>query len=393
MAAKITFFPVSNGDMTLITLADNTSILIDINIRASSVDSDDISCDVATELRKRIKEDGDERPYVDVFLLTHPDQDHCRGLKDHFHMGNLGDYNDEPPEGDEKKIVIKELWSSPRVFRRASKRNTLCDDAKAFNKEAKRRVKLFREQEGSDIDDGDRIKIFGIDEDGKTDGLEEILVRRGDLFSNINGNDNPRIQVRALGPLAINEIEEEEEKIGKNHSSVILQFSLAADSGPVGDCFYLAGGDAEVAIWEKVWEENKRMADNLKYDILLAPHHCSWHTLSHDSWTESEDPKVNENAKSALSQAEKGAHIVSSSKPVVDDENNPPCIGAKEEYESILEDGGGEFICTDEYPAEDNPQPLEFTITTDGPQRASKKATSIAPVAGVAATTEPRIHG
>lgn len=393
MATKITFFPVGNGDMSLITLADDTTILIDINIRPSSGESDDATCDVATELRQRLRKDSDGKPFVDVFLLSHPDQDHCRGLQTHFHLGKPDDYKNDPPEGEEKKIFIRELWSSPRVFRRASKQNTLCNDAKAFNKEAKRRISCFREKGKSGVGDGDRILIFGRDENGKTDGLDEILVRRGDLFSDINGSNNSRIQVRVLGPLAVDEIDEEEDKIGKNHSSIILQFSLAANSGPAGDCYYLAGGDAEVVIWEKIWSENKDQLGNLKYDILLAPHHCSWHTLSHDSWKDSDDPKVSENARAALSQAEIGAHIVSSSKPVVDDKNDPPCIGAKKEYEAILENKKGEFICTDEYPSEEKPQPLEFTITSDGPQRASKKKSTVASAAGVAAATEPRIHG
>ena len=33
MAANITFFPVDNGDMTLITLESGRTILVDVNIR------------------------------------------------------------------------------------------------------------------------------------------------------------------------------------------------------------------------------------------------------------------------------------------------------------------------------------------------------------------------
>ena len=43
MVAKITFFPVDNGDMTLLQLADSnaTSLLIDCKIRSSADDSED----------------------------------------------------------------------------------------------------------------------------------------------------------------------------------------------------------------------------------------------------------------------------------------------------------------------------------------------------------------
>ena len=89
MNAVITFFPVGNGDMTLIQLESGRSVLIDINIRASTEDG---VRDVLADLRARLKKDGKGRHYVDAMLLTHPDQDHCRGMVDHFHMGPLADY-------------------------------------------------------------------------------------------------------------------------------------------------------------------------------------------------------------------------------------------------------------------------------------------------------------
>ena len=38
MKSTITFFPVDNGDMTLIKLSDKTTILTDINLRESAED-------------------------------------------------------------------------------------------------------------------------------------------------------------------------------------------------------------------------------------------------------------------------------------------------------------------------------------------------------------------
>ena len=73
MATSITFFPVDNGDMTLICLGDKagTTILIDCNIRAAADDPDDKTRDVAQDLRERLKRDSNGRPYVDVFPWTH----------------------------------------------------------------------------------------------------------------------------------------------------------------------------------------------------------------------------------------------------------------------------------------------------------------------------------
>jgi len=114
-----------------------TTLLIDVNIRQDADDPDGEARDVAKDLRDRLKKDENGRPFVDAFLLSHPDQDHCRGLARHFHLGPLGDYPDDDKDYKDKKIVIREIWSSPIVFRRASKTHTLCDDARAFNTEAR----------------------------------------------------------------------------------------------------------------------------------------------------------------------------------------------------------------------------------------------------------------
>jgi hypothetical protein len=391
MKSTITFFPVDNGDMTLIKLSDKTTILTDINLRESAEDEEDPAFDAVKGLRDRLEKDDDGRPYVDAFLLSHPDQDHCRGLRKHFHLGPLSDYNFDPPEGEELKIVMREIWSSPMIFRRASKNNTLCEDAKAFNTEARRRVKLFRDN-GVSIE-GDRILIIGEDEEGKTEGLVPILVKFDEIFSMINGKSNDHISMRVLGPFPIQEDSEEEERLRKNHSSVILQYSLAAN-GQDDACLFLSGGDAGVYIWERLWGKKKSKTSDIQYDLLLTTHHCSWHSLSHDSWSKDENPQVSQDAKSALSQSRDGAFIVSSSKAIKNDKSDPPCWGAKMEYLSILESVDGEFFCTGEHPNEEAPEPLTFKISKEGPQPPSKKSASITGAAvGAGSAREPRYHG
>ena len=165
MVAKILFFPVGNGDMTLMVLESGRKVLIDMNIRATADDPDDDTPDAAGELRSLLTRDVEGRLYIDALLISHPDQDHCAGLCNHFHLGSPEDWSKSAD-----KIFIRELWSSPLVFRRASSQHTLCKDAKAFNTEARRRVARFRAASWS-VSDGDRILILGEDEDGKTDDL------------------------------------------------------------------------------------------------------------------------------------------------------------------------------------------------------------------------------
>lgn len=387
MVARITVYPVGNGDMTLIELESGRKVLIDLNIRAAADDPDDDTFDAAKSLRDRLTRDAQGRLYVDALLVSHPDQDHCTGLRNHFHLGPPSEWSKSAD-----KIFIRELWSSPMVFRRASSEHTLCDDAKAFNSEARRRVARFRVTYGL-VSDGDRILMLGEDQDGKTDDLGPILVEVGQTFSRVNGQHDPSMSARLLAPQPKSDDQNEEELRSKNHSSTILNFSLTGD-GVLDAGRFLTGGDAEVAIWERLWQRYSAHPDWLSYDILQAPHHCSWHSLSYDSWSEcGEDATVCPDARSALSQTRRGAVIVASSNPVKDDEIDPPCIRAKREYQAIVKAVGGSFKCVGEQPTEQNPETMEFEIGRDGPRLKSKPMKAAAIVGAGSIGSQPLGHG
>src|ERR1043166_2426784 len=168
MAAKIEFFPVGNGDMTLITLESGRKILIDMHVRTPDKESGEEFPDVIQMLKDRLDRDAQNRLYVDAFLLTHPDKDHVLGLSEHFHLGSLEDWSE-----DDNKIVIREMWSSPIIFRRKTRINEeMCDDAKAWWAEARRRVQAYRDGNGSAA--GNRILVLGEDIETKTVGLDDI---------------------------------------------------------------------------------------------------------------------------------------------------------------------------------------------------------------------------
>jgi hypothetical protein len=383
----ILFFPVGNGDMTLIELQSGKRILIDVDIRTAADNPDDETFDVARALRQRLTRDSYGRLFVDAFLLTHPDKDHCTGLRKHFHLGPPSDWSSKSD-----KILIREQWSSPIVFRRASSQHVLCDDAKAWCAEARRRVRMFRETPDA-ISDGDRILILGEDEDNKTEGLEPILVRTGDLFSRVNGQNDLTLEARLLAPRPKSEDDEEEERRSKNHSSTIINFQLASP-GNADAARFLSGGDAEVAIWESLWELYNATPELLRYDILQTPHHCSWHSLSYDSWSwYGEKAKICEGARKALGQTRRGAFLVTSSRAIKDDENDPPCIRAKREYVSIANEAKGSFICVGEYPSEKASEILEFEIVDVGPRIKSRPMKAAAVVGAGSVGRSPLGHG
>lgn len=395
-AATITFFPVDCGDMTSVQLADSasTTLMIDINIRLDADDPNTTTRDVAKNLRSRLNRDEMGRPYVDAFLLSHPDWDHIRGLERHFHLGPLSGYADDKKPDAEKKIVIREIWSSPLVYRRASKNHVLSTDAKAFNTEAKRRVQVNIDKNFTGVAEGDRIQILGEDQNGKTDKLGPILVKGDTTFNRINGADSKFFSATLLAPLLATDGDDEDVLLGKNQSSVILNIKIAADQWQPDGCKFLTAGDAEVEIWERLWSRHKSQTANLQYDLLQAPHHCSWRSLSHDSWSNMRDKaKVSTDARKALSVGRSGAFIVASSKPIKDDDKDPPCIRAKTEYVAIVDDFDGKFYCTGEYPSEKSQEPLTFTVTGQGLQPPGKKLAPLLAAGLGSSTSTVKPHG
>lgn len=383
MAVTLSFPPVGNGDMTLIKLDNGQTLLIDCNIRQKADSDSDDTFDAGKWLREQLNRDSHGRLYIDGFVNTHPDQDHVSGLQKHFHLGPLGDWS----EADDK-IVIGEMLSSPIVFRRASKNHTLCSDAKAWNKEAKRRISVFKSDGSTRY--GDHIRVLGEDENGKTDGLEDIHTRVEESFGELNGQVS-HFEALLHAPIPLDEDEDDEELLTKNNSSVVLRLDIFVDGmRDVG--LFLTGGDSEVVIWERIWEREEDDPETLDYHVMQAPHHCSWRSLSHDSWSDlGEDAEVSEEARAALSQARDGAIIVASSKPIKDEDTDPPSTRAKREYVDILEDVGGAFKCVGEEPSEDDPDVLVIEMTRYGPKvkaRRSKTRKSV-----LAGTTGSLPHG
>lgn len=378
MAAIISFFPVGNGDMTLIKTDSDRRILVDCNVRKG-----DEYPDVNKQLREKLTRDANGRLFIDLFVWSHPDEDHCKGISDNFHLG-------KPDEWDKDKdlIFINEIWSSPMVYRRADKFHKLCEDAKALNKEVKRRVNSYKDN--NEMSSGNYVLILGEDENGKTDDIQDIVLQLDNETSSINGYVDETIVVKLLGPTPKSEMEEEEEKLGKNHSSAIVNYLLRVDDFEAN---FLSGGDAEVVCWEILLErmKEKKSENDLEYDILQAPHHCSWHTLSHESWgdakKEGRTAKISDEAVEALSQAKKSAFIISSSNEIKDDDNDPPSYAAKKEYLKILDNVSGSFKCVADHKKDGKNVPLEIEISSK-----SIKTKSIASLSASSNATKSAVN-
>ncbi|WP_022954810.1 cobyric acid synthase [Leucothrix mucor] len=386
--STINHIPVGNGDMTLIKIASNDRyhyVLIDMHIRKNS-EPDDDKCDALMALHEMLEKDVEGRPYLDALVLTHPDEDHIRGFEDHFHRGVPGAYV-APKKGERGKIFVREIWSSPMIMRRKKKNESLCTDAAAFKTEAKRRVELFRANKTIG-QQGDRVRLIGKDEGGKTDDIMDIVYQNEDVIDKINEAFIKELSALVLGPLTDDEFEDGTSP-DKNRSSIIMQWGLASHGYTEPSNYILLAGDAGVEVWDLMWGKYKNDTSKLKYDILLAPHHCSWHTLSHDSIKDSDSPQVSKSAKSALSEARPGAIIASSSDEIKNNKNDPPNYKAMKEYESIVNEVDGKFQCLADYKPSGGktPEVLTYKLTKNGPQEETKASSASSSVGKEAART------
>jgi len=368
--------------MILLQLNDQskTTLLIDCSLSSEAIAG---HCDVAEELFSRLPRDSAKRPYVDAFILTHRHDDHIKGFSDNLHLGPVSDYK-TPKDGERGKIIIRELWTNDFYNERESENYVLCEDAKAFNKEAKRRVKLYTENrkvQGV----GDRVIIVG----KRTEETEGITYEVGTTFTKFNEVElSSKLDGLLLGPLEQQTGEPDDDYQHMNRQSIIVR--LTVKQGQYENQILLTG-DAECFVWESLWGIYSKDASKLAYDILLAPHHCSWHSISYDSQSEDDDPQVSDDAVAALSQCTSTACIVSQSKPIKEKDSDPPSVAAKAIFVGLV--GKDSFYCTDSYPNEDKPEPLEFNLTGDGPQKRSVREKSKISVAAISSTKEALPHG
>lgn len=352
----ITFFPVGNGDTTLISLQDGTNILIDCNITKDSQDKNvDERYDVKSYLMDKLSKINGIT-HIDIFILSHPDVDHCRQISKHFYFGNPDDYSDE--DSEDEKIIIDEIWFSPIVFNEYKK--DLSDDAKEFRKEAERRIELYKDDESEFNKNGNRVRIIGATDNDDLKELDSITSVAGTYINKFNGKEIDNFRFFVLGPIKRESDDEESER---NECSIVLKGELNIDNEEVNNEFIIAG-DSDHDNWIRILDKND--LEYLKFDIFLAPHHCSWYFFSNEEYDNNPSPDsriiefINNN-----SEDEDKRVIVASCKKILDDDDNPPHFRAAKLYKDAV--GKDNFYCTSEYPDEDEPKPLIFSFTKYGP--------------------------
>ena len=332
--SQITILPVDNGDSIMIE-HDDCIVITDLNYRKDSQDDDDECYDIGEDIRDACHEVHNDYE-CDLFVLTHPDEDHRRGFEELFFTGNPSNW-----QSSKSDILIHELWVSKYM----DDDNNSTDGSKFLFEEVSRRKKLIGSDEGNKA--GNRIKIFTTSCDNTNGSLGK----------------HSNLEWSLLAPT--NEEADIESGSSSNDSSLVIQWNAKVDGA---DNLIMIGGDSGVDIWERLWKDYQDDTDQIKWQILVAPHHCSRSSMARKD-IDSDKYSYSDDALNALGVMDGNGFICSSSNKIVISKPNPPSYDAKRKYLDILHksksDGEKRFFCTGNH---DNgkPGPVVFNFTGRG---------------------------
>lgn len=363
------FWPVGTGDSTTLVLKPNESVMqIDLRHLEKADDPSEPEWPIIDYLVKFLPKKY-EKPYLSLFVLTHPDKDHIQGFSELL-----------------KKVHIGELWHTPKIFRSQSDQESLCPDAKAFRKEVHRRRKAIL-ADPKNIKSGNRIRIIGHDDILKEDDYkslpEDCKSRPGEKVWIIDGvNLSSDFHAFIHAPF-----KDDQEK-DKNNTS--LSINIVMNEGKKYSQFFFFG-DREYPSIKQIFETTEKNEDNkvyLSWDVMLCSHHCSKAVMFWKGEGEEKETFKKDISDYFEKSAKESAFIISSSHSKFSDGegDNPPHKKARNSYEKII--STGHFICTHEYPNKKKPQPIVFTLDSNGLRLDEKREKS--GVIGLAALEDAR---
>ena len=327
-----TFWNVGTGDSTIVSIDDQHIVLVDIRHLESAEQDDDPRIPIIDYLVDNLPR-LHGGPYLAIFVLTHPDKDHCQGFAELI-----------------ERVHVGELWFAPRVLDEYDE--DLCDDAQAFVDEAQRRIGAIA-AEG--LKSGNRLRIIGsadvLDESPYDKIPEDLVTVPGSTVSLVDGDDlSGSFEAFVHAPF------KDDAEAERNETSVGMRVSLCYGTDRLQA---LLLGDLSNPTLNRIFDVSAPA--NTSWDVLLAPHHCSKSTMYYqDGDDEVLDKSLMKKLEGSGSECR---YIVPSSDPIPSKNkpgDNPPHAKAKSQYEQIVD--LGHFLCTGEHGSKDGLTPVSFAV-------------------------------
>lgn len=353
---KITFYPLGNADTCLIQLVAGELLLFDYANVTDKNNGDDKIIDLGEALRNEL--DNSNRDYFDVVAFTHLDDDHIHGASEFFYLEHAQKYQGESRIKIHTLFVpaaaiIEEGCEGEAAILRAEARFRLRkgEGIRVFSRPAK--LEEWLENQGLCLEDrkhlitdaGQLIPGFSLDDHGVEFFVHSPFASRLEDGTLVDRN---------IDALAI--------QATFNVNGILTRLFLSSD------LTYEAFTDI-VNITK--YHHND---DRLRWNIFNTPHHCSYLSLSPEKGRDKTEPVP---AVKWLyeEQLESGALIVSTSKPIPNDDsdNQPPHRQAANYYKDVVAAVDGEFVVTMEHPSKNLPKPVVIII--DGFGATLKKVT------------------
>ena len=355
----VTFYPVGNGDTSLIKTTNGRFILMDFHQMSNAEDDKTPQYDINAALRQELK-DADKESF-DVVAFTHADKDHINGSTEFFHLEHAKKYQGED------RVKIDELWVPAAMLLETADNDHQSDENTIWRQEARHRLK-----------NKSGIKVFSTPDDlvtlieGWEMTVEELVAHLIDAGTIVDtfSLENDEVEFFVHSPFMKHcDVDGKDVKQVRNEASLIFNVRFDAD-GETYD--YLAVGDSEAEVLEDVvaitkWKENE---DRLAWDLFNIPHHCSYLALAKEKGKDKTVPLPK--VKELLEMGKAGSYMICSSQAFdsgddAKERKLPPHVQAKVCYEEYLQKvGGRRFVVTSENGGTIKPKPVVIKIEKAG---------------------------
>lgn len=372
----LTFYPVGNGDTSLIKLQNERWILMDYRHQAQGEDVSTAIIDLSAQLREEL--DAAKRNAFDVVAFTHADADHIGGSTDFFYLDHAKKYQGGV------RATIGTLWVPAAMILDKGADATECDECAVLREEARHRLK----------------NNYGVRVFSRPKELESWLNKAG--FT-LESRRHLITDAGACAPEFTTPVDGVEffchspfikhcegGDILRNESGLIfnVRFEIAGQRVQ-----YFAVGDADHTVLEDIVATTYSHGnqERLDWHLLKAPHHCSYTALSDEKGATETDPT--EDVATLLKHGQPGGYVVASCNAIEDGreaelQTQPPHVQAKRCYTTYLGiTRGRRVVVTMEEPNREKPEPLTFEISSLGLKPLSKSRSG---AAVLTMTTPPR---